>query len=57
MENRSDSWINGSSRLENAVGKKMADNILLEGYGRELVYTNYGGSTSSVSLDMLGNVR
>lgn len=53
----SDSWINGSSRLENAVGKKMADNILLEGYGRELVYTNYGGSTSSVSLDMLGNVR
>lgn len=33
----SDTWINGSNRLVNAVGKDVADDILLEGYGRILV--------------------
>lgn len=33
----SDSWIMGSDRLEKAVGKERADEILLQGYSRKLI--------------------
>ena len=42
----SDTWINGSNRLVNAVGKDVADDILLEGYGRILVNITSDGKYS-----------
>lgn len=47
----SDSWINGSNRLENAVGKDMADEILLEGYDRTVVSVNQDGTISVNDLN------
>lgn len=39
----SDRWI--EDRLEAAVGKDMADEILMEGYDRQLVRVNVGDVT------------
>ena len=47
----SDTWINGSDRLVNAVGKDMADDILLEGYGKTLVNIAADGTMKATSLD------
>ena len=47
----SDTWINGSNRLVNAVGKDVADDILLEGYGRILVNITSDGKVIIKNLD------
>ena len=47
----SDTWINGSDRLVNAVGKDMADDILLEGYGKRLVRILPDGTIKITKLD------
>lgn len=47
----SDTWINGSDRLVNAVGKDAADDILLEGYGKTLVNVSPDGTISIKNLD------
>lgn len=47
----SDTWINGSDRLVNAVGKDMADDIFLEGYGKTLVNIAPDGTIKVTSLD------
>ncbi|ROR31756.1 hypothetical protein EDD66_101374 [Mobilisporobacter senegalensis] len=47
----SDTWINGSNRLENAVGKDMADEILMEGYEKAVVHIDTSGSVTSKNLD------
>ena len=47
----SDTWINGSNRLVNAVGKDVADDILLEGYGRILVNIPSDGKVIIKNLD------
>lgn len=52
----SDSWINGSGRLEDAVGKDVADDILLEGYERRLVHIEVDGKIISKLIDSLGNI-
>lgn len=40
----SDTWIKGSDRLVNAVGKDLADDIFLEGYGKTVVRIKPDGS-------------
>lgn len=52
----SESWINGSNRLERAVGIDLADDILLEGYKSELVNIASNGSVDVKQLNSLGNV-
>ncbi|MER2262081.1 MAG: T7SS effector LXG polymorphic toxin [Psychrobacillus sp.] len=52
----SDSWIEGRNRLETAVGKDAADDILLEGYDRILVNIKEDGSVISKVLDSNGYV-
>ncbi len=47
----SDTWINGSNRLVEAVGKDVADDILLEGYGKTLVNIATDGTISIKNLD------
>lgn len=47
----SDSWINGSDRLVNAVGKNVADDILLEGYEKRLVQITSDGEINITILD------
>ena len=47
----SDTWIKGSNRLVNAVGKDVADDILLEGYGRILVNITSDGKVIIKNLD------
>lgn len=47
----SDAWINGSDRLVNAVGKDMAADILLEGYGKTLISIASDGTIKVTSLD------
>ncbi len=46
-----DTWINGSDRLVNAVGKDIADDILLEGYGKTLVKIAPDGTMSITNLN------
>ena len=47
----SDTWINGSDRLVNAVGKEVADDILLEGYERTIVNIAPDGTINITNLD------
>jgi len=49
-------WIEGSKRLETAVGKDLADDILLEGYKPELVNIKTDGSVTVKPLDKNGKV-
>lgn len=49
-------WIEGSQRLESAVGKDLADEILLEGYSSELVNVKPDGSVIVKMLDGNGKV-
>ncbi|KGL39573.1 hypothetical protein BMT55_06765 [Listeria newyorkensis] len=54
----SDSWTNGGKtgvRLEKSVGIDKADDILLEGYNRELVNIAPDGSITVTKLDSKGN--
>ena len=46
----SDTWIKGSDRLVNAVGKKAADEILLRGYGKLLIHVSPNGTLTITSL-------
>ena len=52
----SETWIEGRNRLESAVGKDNADDILLEGYDRILVNTREDGSVITKVLDANGYV-
>ncbi|MFJ5768823.1 hypothetical protein [Psychrobacillus sp. NPDC093180] len=52
----SETWIEGRNRLESAVGKDNADDILLEGYDRILVNTREDGSVITKVLDDNGYV-
>lgn len=47
----SDTWINGGDRLVNAVGKDVADDILLEGYGKSLVNISSDGTIKITDLN------
>ncbi|EDX70009.1 conserved hypothetical protein [Bacillus cereus NVH0597-99] len=47
----SDTWIEGKIRLEKAVGKDAADDILLEGYDKILVNIKEDGSIITKKLD------
>ena len=53
----SDTWIEGKNRLEKAVGKDVADDILLEGYDRALVNVGEDGSIITKKLDAEGKVK
>lgn len=46
----SDSWINGSDRLTNAVGKDIADDILLEGYSKQVINISPNGDIKTTAL-------
>ncbi|WP_109852726.1 PAAR-like protein [Aquimarina sp. AU58] len=52
----SDDWIEGSGRLENAVGVEKADDILAEGYERVLVHIDEAGNVTTNSIDSAGNI-
>ncbi len=52
----SDAWIEGSNRLEKAVGRDLADVIFLEGYDRILVNVSNDGNVVAKMLDENGNV-
>ncbi|MGE6883519.1 hypothetical protein ACQKGM_29785, partial [Bacillus mobilis] len=47
----SDTWVEGKIRLEKAVGKDAADDILLEGYDKILVNIKEDGSIITKKLD------
>ena len=47
----SDTWINGSDRLVNAVGKNVADDILIDGYGKKLVNVKPDGTININDLN------
>ena len=47
----SDTWINGSDRLVHAVGKDVADDILLEGYGKILVNIGTDGEIAITNIE------
>ncbi|MCU5096850.1 hypothetical protein [Bacillus wiedmannii] len=47
----SDTWVEGKVRLEKAVGKDAADDILLEGYDKILVNIKEDGSIITKKLD------
>src|SRR5690606_37728169 len=53
----SDTWVEGKNRLEKAVGKDAADDILLEGYDKVLVNTKEDGTVVSKVLDAKGNIK
>ncbi len=53
----SDTWIEGKNRLEKAVGKDVADDILLEGYDKTLVNIREDGSIITKTLDITGNIK
>ncbi|WP_240317789.1 PoNe immunity protein domain-containing protein [Bacillus wiedmannii] len=53
----SDTWIEGKIRLEKAVGKDAADDILLEGYDKILVNIKEDGSIITEKLDDTGNIK
>lgn len=55
----SEQWIEGgksTSRLELSVGKNVADEILLEGYGSRLVIVDTTGNITSYDLDEAGKI-
>lgn len=57
----SDKWINGISnrgmtRLEDAVGNDMADEISAEGYTRLLIHVDPDGTVTESTLDSVGKV-
>jgi len=47
----SDTWINGSDRLVHVVGKDVADDILLEGYGKILVNIGTDGEIAITNIE------
>lgn len=47
----SSTWIEGSGRLENAVGKDLADEILLEGYEKVMVRIKTDGTVIPKKLN------
>ena len=47
----SDSWIFGSNRLYNAVGKDIYDEILIEGFGKQLVQVDSDGLLKVINLE------
>ncbi|SOC44180.1 T7SS effector LXG polymorphic toxin [Ureibacillus acetophenoni] len=53
----SDTWVEGKNRLEKAVGKDAADDILLEGYDKVLVNTKEDGTVVTKVLDAKGNIK
>lgn len=47
----SDDWIYGSNRLLKAVGKEMYDDILVEGYGKQLIHIDKNGVLDVTAID------
>ena len=47
----SDDWIYGSNRLLKAVGKEMYDDILVEGYGKQLIHIDKNGVLDVTVID------
>ena len=47
----SDSWIFGSNRLYNAVEKDIYDEILIEGFGKQLVQVDSDGLLKVINLE------
>ena len=47
----SDSWIFGSNRLCNAVKKDIYDEILIEGFGKQLVQVDSDGLLKVINLE------
>lgn len=47
----SDDWIFGSNRLYNAVGKDVYDEILIEGFDKQLFQVNSKGSFEVYNLE------
>ena len=47
----SDDWIYGSNRLLKAVGKEMYDDILVEGYGKQLIHIDKNGVFDVTVID------
>ena len=47
----SDGWIFGSNRLYNAVGKEIYDEILTEGFKKQLIQINIDGSLKTIGIE------
>lgn len=47
----SDDWIYGSNRFLKAVGKEMYDDILVEGYGKQLIHIDKNGVLDVTAID------